>query len=55
MPKVWRSGHIVIPKALWEAHDIDPGDEVENFQRDDAIIIRKASTKLRQRAERSAR
>jgi AbrB family looped-hinge helix DNA binding protein len=55
MPKLWRSGHIVIPKALRDKHDIHPGDEVEIFQRDDAIVIRKASTEPRPRAERSAR
>jgi len=55
MPKLWRTGHIVIPKALREAHDIHPGDEVEIFQRDDAILIRKVSTKPRRREERKSR
>jgi AbrB family looped-hinge helix DNA binding protein len=50
MPKLWRSGHVVIPKALREQHDIHPGDDVEIFQRDDAMI-RKATA----RAEPSTR
>jgi AbrB family looped-hinge helix DNA binding protein len=44
MPKLWRSGHVVIPKALRDKHGIHPGDEVEMFERDGAIFIRKAST-----------
>jgi AbrB family looped-hinge helix DNA binding protein len=45
MPKLWRSGHIVIPKALRDKHDIHPGDEVEMFERDGANFIRQASAK----------
>jgi len=52
MPKLWRSGHIVIPKALRDKHDIHPGDEVEMFERDGAIYIRKASTKPKPRKDR---
>lgn len=49
MPKLWRSGHIVIPKALRDKYDIHPGDEVEMFRRDGAIVIRKASASARSR------
>jgi len=48
MPKLWRSGHVVIPQAL-------PGDEVDTFQRDDAIVIRTTSTKPSSREEKSSR
>ncbi len=41
MPKLWRSGHIVIPKALRDAYDIHPGDEVEFVERDGDVFIRK--------------
>ena len=47
MPKLWRSGHIVIPKVLRDKYDIHPGDEVEMFERDGAIVIRKASANAR--------
>jgi AbrB family looped-hinge helix DNA binding protein len=55
MPKLWRSGHIVIPKALRDKHDIHPGDEVEMIERDGWIVIRKASAKSRPHGGRSAR
>jgi len=42
MPKLWRSGHIVVPKAMHEAHGLRPGTEVEFEERDGWIVIRKA-------------
>ncbi|HEX4806324.1 MAG TPA: AbrB/MazE/SpoVT family DNA-binding domain-containing protein [Conexibacter sp.] len=43
MPKLWRSGHIVIPKAMREAHGLHPGTEVEFEERDGSIVIRKVT------------
>jgi AbrB family looped-hinge helix DNA binding protein len=43
MPKVWTTGHVVIPKAWRDAYDLQPGVEVEIAKRDGAIVIRKAS------------
>jgi AbrB family looped-hinge helix DNA binding protein len=49
MPKLWRSGHVVIPKVLRDEYDIHPGDEVEISQRDGAIVIRKAPANAKPR------
>jgi AbrB family looped-hinge helix DNA binding protein len=51
MPKLWRFGHLVIPKALREAHDIHPGDPVEIFERDGGIVIRKVSATVKPHQE----
>jgi len=47
MPKLWRSGHVVIPKAMREAHGLHPGTEVELEERDGWIVIRKAGGSAR--------
>jgi AbrB family looped-hinge helix DNA binding protein len=41
--KVWTTGHVVVPKPLRDAHGIHPGDEVEIFERDGDIVVRKAN------------
>jgi len=49
MPKVWTTGHVVVPKALREQFDLHPGDEVVFEKRDDGIAIRKAPTQRKRR------
>ena len=53
MPKVWTTGHVVVPKALREQFDLHPGDEVVFEKRDGGIAIRKAppQPKRRERPE----
>jgi len=41
MPKIWRTGHVVVPKALHERYGIHAGDEVEITERAGCIVIRK--------------
>ncbi len=52
--KVWTRGEIVLPKAMRDRLGIRPGDEVDIFERDGEIVIRKASPKA-DAAEQSAR
>lgn len=43
--KVGAKGQVVLPKELRERHGIQPGDEVVFDERDDDIVVRRASSK----------